>query len=255
MECKNCSSPLPIDAHYCARCGNRVLTKRLTVKNVVHEFSKQFFDMDNKIFKTFIHLLTKPEVVINKFIEGSRKTYVNVISYLALSLTLIGFQLLILRNFYPETIESSTTSGGLDPEVEKRIAEMGEYIFDYFSLITIIFIPFIALATYIIFRKRTYNYAEHIVFNMYASAQYNIMLFFISSPLIFVGLDAATTFSIVTVIIYIYIGFCMKRVFKLTVFGAFWRTILSQILYAIIVGIITIILTILGVIIYKLINS
>jgi len=255
MECKNCNSPLPIDSRYCARCGNRVVSKRLTVKTVLHQFSNQFFDIDNKILKTFIHLITKPEVVINKFIEGSRKTYANVINYLALSLTLVGFQLLILRKFYPETMESSTTSGGLDPEMEKRIAEMGEYFFDYFGLMTIIFIPFLALATYIIFRNRAYNYAEHIVFNMYASAQYTIMMFFISLPLIFFGLDAATTFSIVTGIIYIYLGFCMKRVFKLTVFGAFWRTILSQILYAIIIGVITIILTIIGVIIYKLIKE
>ncbi len=252
MECKNCKSPLEIHSRYCSHCGNRIISKRLTVKSVLGDFSNQFFNYDNKIFNTFIHLITKPEVVIDKFIEGSRKTYVNVISYLAMSLTLIGFQILILRKFYPETMASSTTSGGLDPKLEKKIAEVGEYFFDYIGLITIMFIPITALATYIIFKNRRHNYAEHIVLNMYITAQYTILMIFISLILMLIGMDAPATFSIVMVITYIYLGYCFKRIYNLSIFGAIGRTVLSQLLYMIFVSIIFLMLAIIGVIIYKL---
>jgi len=105
-------------------------------------------------------------------------------------------------------MNNSSTSSGLNPEMEKRVAEIGEYFFHYIGLITIMFIPVTALATYIIIRKRGYNYAEHIVLNMYASAQYTIMMFFISLMLMLIGMDAATTLSIVTIITYIYLGYC-----------------------------------------------
>jgi len=253
MECKNCNSQLTLDSRYCSKCGNRTVSKRLTVKSVLSEFSNQFFNYDNRLLKTFAHLFTKPEVVIDKFIDGSRKTYVNVIGYLALSLTLIGFQIVLLRKFYPETMESSTTSGGLDPELERRIAELGPFIFDYLGLIMIIFIPITALATYLIFINKRHNYAEHIVLNLYVTAQYSIMAFFLGFFFMIFGMDAILSVSIISIIIYIYFGYCFKRLYNLTILGALWRTIVSQFIYSVIVSIILSALAIIGFIIYKLV--
>lgn len=254
MTCKNCNLELETNSRFCSLCGNKVITKRITIKNIIAEFNQQFLNYDNKLLKTFRHLIIKPELVIDAYITGNRKKYVNVITYLAVSLSLIGFQLLILRKVYPEKMANSATSSGLNPELEKRIAEVGEYLFDYFGLITIVFIPITALSTYIIFRNRRHNYAEHIILNMYTTAQFTILLFLISTLLMLTGLVATSTFTTASVFVYIYLGYCYIRLYGLSIPGAIWRTIVSQILYMIFVGIIFFTLTVIGVFIYKLIK-
>ncbi len=255
MDCKNCKSQLPTNVSYCSLCGNKVITKRLTIKRVIKDFNSQFFDYDNKIFKTFIHLFTKPEVVINSFIDGSRKTYVNVISYLALTLTLMGFQFLILQKFFPETIEAtSSTPTALGAEFDTKMAEIGTYFFDYYGLITILFIPITAIATYVVFINKRHNYAEHIVINMYTTAQYTIIMFFFGTVFMLTGTGAQIGYLTATIFMYLYLGYSLKRIYKLSILGAIWRTIASQILYMMFVGVIFTVLLILGIIAYKLVN-
>ena len=65
------------------------------MRSIAADINEQFLNIDNKFLKTFFHLFTKPDVVIGGFINGTRKKYINVIQYLAISLTLLGVQLFI----------------------------------------------------------------------------------------------------------------------------------------------------------------
>lgn len=85
MNCKNCNLLLSDKASFCSNCGAKVIRNRLTFKNLIEYFSEQFLNYDNKFLQTFIHLFTKPEVVIESYINGTRKKYVNVISFFAIS--------------------------------------------------------------------------------------------------------------------------------------------------------------------------
>jgi len=225
---------------YCANCGNKVIASRLTVKNVLSEFSNQFFNLDNKLVKTFIHLLTKPEAVVNMFIGGARKTYMNVISYLALSVTLIGIHIYLLMKFLPESTDSSPANSFLSPELEKELVQISEIMIDYSGLLAVAFIPITSIATYLIFQEKKYNYAEHIVLNMYGVAQYSIVMLFITAIFLLFGVENIYIISSLSSISYIYLGYLYFRLFNLKIFEAIWKTLASQILYtllsALIVG-------------------
>ena len=81
MECKNCSNQLSTNSDFCNSCGAKVIRNRLTLKNIFEHIIETFFNYDNKLLRTFIDLFKKPEKVIDGYINGVRKRYVNPISY------------------------------------------------------------------------------------------------------------------------------------------------------------------------------
>ena len=134
--------------------------------------------IDNKVYKTFIDLFKKPEVVIDRYVNGFRKQYINVISYVGLSLTLIGLQFFILKNYFPEllTFENMQSNGTFGAD---QINNIFNKVFDYYGFLTVISIPIYAVVTKLLFSDfEKYNLAEHIVINAYTLAQTFITFFF-----------------------------------------------------------------------------
>ncbi len=82
MNCKNCQTELTGDKKFCTQCGAKVIDYRLNFKLMVGEFFETYISWDNKIFKTFIHLFTKPEVVVRNYISGVRKRYMQPIAFM-----------------------------------------------------------------------------------------------------------------------------------------------------------------------------
>jgi len=169
MECKNCSLSLQTHHNYCPHCGAKVIRKRLTLKALFSHFIEQYLNFDNKFIKTFINLFKKPEDVIGCYINGTRKKYVNVISYFAIALTITGLEWYILNTFFPEAIDiSAAVIGGSEEQAAKSIGFMQEYA----SIILMFFVPFYAFMSRIVFLKnKTFNYTEHLVIFMYVIAQ------------------------------------------------------------------------------------
>ena len=96
MQCKNCGNQLRTDYSYCPNCGAKVIRNRITVKNLWFDIVDRYFNLDNTFLKTFLHLFTKPQIVIEGYINGIRRKYLNPISYLGISLTLSGFLVCLL---------------------------------------------------------------------------------------------------------------------------------------------------------------
>ena len=174
MVCKNCNTKLNDSQNYCFECGAKVIKNRLTTKNLTEDFSEQFLSYDNRFLQTFIDLFIKPEAVISGYINGTRKKYINVVQYFAISLTLLGLQFLIINSINPEYLipEESIMDEQLAKYYNKEGLEaLNNYfklINEYQSVIYAIGIPMSALITWIVFLKeRLYNFTEHLVINMY----------------------------------------------------------------------------------------
>jgi predicted amidophosphoribosyltransferase len=73
MNCKNCTYQLKTSNKFCPNCGAKIIHNRLTIKSLWGEISRQIFNYDNTFFKTVRHMFTQPEVVIDNFINGTRK--------------------------------------------------------------------------------------------------------------------------------------------------------------------------------------
>ncbi|MDG5492608.1 DUF3667 domain-containing protein [Psychroserpens sp. SPM9] len=237
MTCKNCDTLLNSEQHYCYECGAKVIKNRLTTKNLFSEFSEQFLSYDNKFLITFFDLFRKPESVIHGYITGTRKKYINVIQYLAISLTLLGLQLFILNKFYPDFFAAAYTDFGnyfaMYPEntrveAKKFMSNYLAFINEYQSLVYIIGIPFTAIVTYFAFRKeKLLNYIEHVVVNTYLTAQYVVFTFFLYLIFAVLNLNVNVLINISLVLYLFYYGFVFYRIYKLRVTTIFLRFLLS----------------------------
>lgn len=177
MECKNCKSNLRTAYSYCPDCGAKVIRNRLTVKNLCEDFTEKFLNIDNTFIKTFLHLFSNPESVIEGFINGTRKKYLNPISYLTVALLLSGLAFLILRKYYGVQLMGELGNKGV-------FYEKMEIIYDFQSLLAYTSLPIYAVLTWIFYLdKGKFNFTEHFVINTYIVAQYSILQFLIIIPL------------------------------------------------------------------------
>lgn len=208
MDCKNCERPLRTDYSFCSNCGAKIIRHRLTFKNLWYDVTERYFNVDNTFFRTFWHLFTKPANVIDGYVKGVRKKYLNPISYLAIALTLSGVIIFLIRKFFDNQIDWGSLSS--------TSAEFGtkwkELTFDYSSLFFLMYIPILAFAAFLSFRKEKYNLTEYIVTYIYILAQYSILSFPISVLLLVIApeyyLQIGTPFLAFILIYSIYV--CQK---------------------------------------------
>ncbi len=254
MNCKNCNEPLDLQINYCSVCGAKNIRNRLTMKNIASDINEQFLNIDNKFLKTFIHLLTKPEVVINGFIDGTRKKYVNVIQYFAISLTIVGIQVFIMNTFFKEAMELDPNMFGpiANPENQEhnplKDLKYEDYN-NYQSLIYVFSIPFSAISTYLaylIIGERRFNFTEHIVLNLYYSAEVIIINAIILTALLALGVDFMLLSLLTTLFIFIYFFFVLKRVFNATFMETLASFLLIMMAFIIMFFVITILVFIIG---------
>lgn len=177
MVCKNCNIPLHEGANYCAKCGAKVIANRLTFKHLSAELIANYLNVDNTFLRTFLALFSKPEIVICGYIDGVRKKYLNPVSYIAIALTITGILVFFMRRTFPEGFDFDILKTGMyDAAASKR---MSDFIFTFYSLIFILYIPILALSSWLTFNREKYLYTEHIIIFMYAQAHYSL----ITSPL------------------------------------------------------------------------
>lgn len=177
MECKSCSSQLQENHDYCYSCGAKVIRNRLTLKNLFEHFSEEFLNYDNKLLQTFIKMFRRPEDVIGSYINGTRKKYVNAISYFAIAVTVYGFFIFVFLKFFPNAYDFHNTLYGLDKEQAEITSDFNRNVFEYISLFFFIAIPVYALISRVIFLKnKKYNFSEHLVINLYTMSHINLTL-------------------------------------------------------------------------------
>ena len=191
MNCKNCQTPQQTDYKYCPACGAKVVVNRLTFKNLTYDISKHFFDLDNTFFRTFVQLCIHPEKVIDAYIQGVRKRYLNPLSYLGIALTLSGILIFAIQKIMTPDLFLGF-SGDLPEKVAQKLYDS---IFDFSSLFFIGYIPVFAIAGYFTFNRKDYFFSEYIITYIYIMAQWSIftfpfsMLVMIFSPASYVSLS------------------------------------------------------------------
>ena len=250
MVCKNCNNTLTENSSFCDSCGERTTFKRLTVKSLILSFLNQFFSIDNKLFKTVKDLFVKPDIVIASYIDGFRKRYINVIPYLALIITLIGFQFFILKKFFPELlVVDMEINTGESPFSFQAITDA---INKNQGLITIISIPIYALISRLVFiDKKKYNLAEHFVIITYASSQLYLLIFFVIFLTLPLGVSYFDISTYISIPMFFYMLLVYKRIYKLSFGNSFLRSLLYNTLSMIAVMVISVV----GVILYFIITK
>jgi hypothetical protein len=244
VNCKSCNKTLNDSQKFCDDCGAKVIYNRLTPKVLAAQINEQFLSLDNKFLQTFISLTKKPEDVIDGYINGVRKRFIGVIPYYALGLTVLGFQMFMIKSFFPEYLEVSNRamsegflagSGGKGKELADYFTKASEKINDYQGVLFSVLMPFLAIGTWIMYLdKRKYNYTEHLVINLYSNSQiiiFNAVLYLGFALL--TSIDFVTVSAIITPITIIYGTFVFKRLYASSFFNALIRYLGAFVIYMI----------------------
>ncbi|MEM7086605.1 MAG: DUF3667 domain-containing protein [Bacteroidota bacterium] len=222
MDCKNCQFTLNEDDKFCNNCGAKVIRNRLTVKNLWGDFCEQFLNYDNRFLKTFFGIFTQPQEVIGAYINGTRKKYVNVLSYFAIALTFSGIQIFIIRKFFPESLDLSSF---VPDSVPKESLDVN-WVYDYLSIFALLNLPFYGLVgrlTFIGLKK--FNYTEHLVIMTYLVAQFSITNTLVLTPLIAIfDLNFYIIGNIANLLLMAFTAYTYKKLYPLSLGGTILRT-------------------------------
>jgi len=242
MNCKNCNYPLSQSDNYCVECGAKVIRNRLTIRNLFAHLSEQFLNYDNKFLQTFLGLLIRPQEVIGLYINGTRKRYMNVISYFAIAISFAGFFTFVNQKFFPDTYAQFFKSMNQDEFQAEFTSQFYSMILEYQSFIIFMMVPVLALMSKLVFlRNKKFNYTEHLVINMYAYSEVSIIITFFS---FFLQLDTELfgLFSLFFLPLQIfYFAYVYMRLYQLS----FVQIVLKSMLFLVILAVFYIIFVIL----------
>jgi len=233
MNCKNCKSELNPKDNFCKECGAKIIKERITVKGLFSNLLDAL-GWDSNFFVTLRYLIHKPQIVINGYINGTRKKYTNPFTFFAIGIALSLF----VFNQYSEqfvklsaetnTKQSETTANFLSEifgtpkntiefDYEKQYENqkiVTEKTLKYFNLISFLLLPFYAFIAFLVFRK-PYNYGEHLVINTYIQG---ILLFLSIVLFIFSLLTKINVFSSgIYILPFLYYPYVYKRLNKYTI--------------------------------------
>ncbi|MDO1499889.1 DUF3667 domain-containing protein [Winogradskyella maritima] len=224
--------------NYCPECGARVIRNRLTPRVLAEQMNDEVLSLDNKFLRTFIDLFKRPEAVINGFIIGVRKRHLNVISYWAIALSVLGLQLFILKSFFPEFLDAQNDMFGMtkvegDNPVNTYNELVGKSMSEYQNVMFTVLMPFLAIGTWIIYLdKRRYNYTEHLVINLYINSQWIFVGIVINVGLALFGVSNIMMASIIAMPLSLAYGsYVFKRLYGNSFLNSLLRYIAAFIIY------------------------
>jgi len=209
MQCKNCSSKLRTDYSYCPNCGAKVIRNRITVKNLWFDIIDRYFNLDNTFLKTFLHLFTKPQMVIEGYLQGIRRKYLNPISYLGISLTLSGFLIFLMKK-NADALNFDVFGAGLTQNYQDKVFG---FVFDYQAIFFVLYIPMMAIGAWLCFQNKRYNFSERIVIFMYTLAHYSMATLLPSILVLLIIPEKYLTIALFSILLmYVYSGYVIKKI-------------------------------------------
>ena len=189
--CLNCNAQVADHAKFCANCGQMKDVHRFTMPNFFHEVFHAFTHTDKGIFHLLKSLATKPGTTAREYISGRRKHYFNPFTFF---LILMGI-FVLSNNFFvkprkafepdAKVLQHIPTEEGRQQYITmmERVTTSSNFFRKHGNVVAMIAVPFISLFTWLFFRRRRYNYAEHLTANMMFVAFSNLVFTFIIFPL------------------------------------------------------------------------
>ena len=247
MTCKNCDGNLRTDYLYCPACGGKVIRNRITLKNLWFDIVNRYFNLDNTFVKTFLHLFSKPEKVIEGYLQGQRRKYLNPISYLTIAITLSGFIVFMMAKSVG-SMDFDILDAGVQTAYQEKM--MG-FILDFQALIFILFIPLMAVAGWLCFDQKKYNFAERTTIFMYTLAHFSLFSFIPSLLVLAFAPEFYLSFSLIgSLAMLVYAGYVVKRISLSIGVGLIARLVLFYflvgVLYFMLSGLVPIIMFLTG---------
>jgi len=224
--CLNCNKEL-VD-RFCSGCGQKADTHRISFKHfILHDLLHGTFHLDKGILFTAKESLFRPGQAALDYISGKRIRYYNVFYLILLTIGLMLFTRHIGDLFFTDTAQ-------LEPEKiypNEASRKIDEIISQKSKLILLLFVPFAALNSFMLFGRRKLNLSEHailagmILLGLLLIATLSNLYFPINN---FLNLNGTIASMVVTLILLVYVCYGYINAFgsDYAVWGMAWRLVL-----------------------------
>jgi hypothetical protein len=230
-NCLNCATLLTADDRFCPSCGQKTDTHRLKMSHIWHDIGHAFTHTDKGFFYTIKELAVRPGRVVREYVEGKRKKYFNPFSFL---LIIIGLQLIANSVFKPYSQDFGQRPTITNSEQQRRYApylrrgnNYREFMNKRTNIVVLISTPFIAFILWLLFKRRGYNYAEHLVAMAFLNGYLHLIITFIFAPLLYLTRNtpsAQPVYYLMMLSHIFYIGFMYYGFMGYTSRSGYWKT-------------------------------
>ena len=190
-NCLNCRAELATSQRFCANCGQNTATHRITLPHFLHEFFHAFTHTDKGIFHLLKELTLRPGTVAREYLGGKRKKYFNPFTFFLLVMAVFVFTSTMLTKTLPEVkpdpaivtrIPSPEGKAAYIATME-RAGKAVVFMSKYSNVVGMIAVPFLSLITWLCFRRKGYNYGEHLTANLLFTSYNNLVFALFIIPL------------------------------------------------------------------------
>lgn len=161
-SCANCGRPRT--GEYCAACGQRVVSGRLTVRGITQQVAHDVLNLDRGILFTAVELTRRPGDAIREYVDGRRVRYTGPVKYFVLTVALATFATTQL-GVMDEAASGVVEGMGNAPVTAGQISA---FMSQWMTLFMALGVPFTAGVTRRLFARAGMTYAEHLALNLYA---------------------------------------------------------------------------------------
>jgi len=249
--CKNCENLF--EGNFCNVCGQKI-AHRLDVSHIWHEVIHLFTHADKGIFAFIPKIITKPGIIALDYVEGKRKRYFNPLQYLVILVGIVTF--LVAKSHFMEQVMSTINTMN-DQNISAKAAakqrQIVEFFQKYFNVIMFVMIPVFSFFSWLLFKKKNYNYAENVLVQVTLQAQSNTILIFTFYPLLlFFGLHAP---KIIFLLPLISLMICMATTYAQFFELPWWVALIKGILIYICTIILIMVIAVAGVLVFVMLTG
>ncbi len=184
----------------------------------IYESILALFNFEKGLSFTIKNLLIHPGKTLNNYLFTNERTkHIKPINFLILMVTIATFLTFhLIKSSNPEVTGGnqiddvlSGNSINLGDSVPQKLndafAIFNELVSKYYHIFQLLKIPFFALATFWLFKKKKFNYAEHLIINSFIIGM-TTFLFIITYPLAFIHMKVFA-FLITLSIVYLFVAY------------------------------------------------
>ncbi|HEX2094868.1 MAG TPA: DUF3667 domain-containing protein [Longimicrobiaceae bacterium] len=168
--CASCGTPL--GGEYCSACGQRVHRERFTLRSVFMRLVTDAFDLNRGLLFTALALFRRPGEAVREYVGGATVRYTNPVKYLVICVALAVFA--SVQAGITHDIASGMAEGA-GAAAQVRAQQVSDLLAQYMNLFMVLAVPFMTLASRLVYRRAGFNFAEHLIFNLYVYAQQSLL--------------------------------------------------------------------------------
>lgn len=169
LQCSNCGKKVKEKHKFCPACGQSTRLKRIDIRDVWDMTIKKLLHADSTLLQLIIGLALRPGPMIREYMHGRRKKIYSPIKFL---FYMAGISVFVTEYF--RIFE-------LMPGGANQVTQLAQR---YNNLFVLAGVPISGLFSWLFFRKKEFNFSEHLVFQAFLAGFRAFFYLLIQTPFI-----------------------------------------------------------------------